>query len=91
VSHSIWHHPRANDDLLEIWLFIARDNIRAADKLIAKIAQKCDRLADFPELGRARPDIAPEVRMLTVGNYLVLYRIGKQRVEIVRVVHGAPP
>ncbi|WP_281035505.1 type II toxin-antitoxin system RelE/ParE family toxin [Mesorhizobium sp. M6A.T.Cr.TU.017.01.1.1] len=30
-----------------------------------------------------------EVRALTIGNYLVLYRLAKQRVEVVRFVHGA--
>jgi toxin ParE1/3/4 len=48
-------------------------------------------LATFPESGRQRPEIGAEVRALTIGNYLVLYRLAEQRVEIVRVrvVHGA--
>ncbi|WP_342587054.1 hypothetical protein [Mesorhizobium temperatum] len=29
----------------------------------------------FPQSGRQRPDIRPEVRALTIGNYLVLYRL----------------
>ena len=46
-------------------------------------------LAENPKLGAARPDIAPEVRYLTVGNYLILYRELSNSVEIVRVLHGA--
>ena len=41
------------------------------------------------KLGAARPDIATEVRYLTVGNYLILYRELSNSVEIVRVLHGA--
>ncbi|EQD35138.1 plasmid stabilization system protein, RelE/ParE family, partial [mine drainage metagenome] len=46
-------------------------------------------LAENPCLGPARPDIAPELRYHPVGNYLLLYRILKNGIELVRVVHGA--
>jgi toxin ParE1/3/4 len=42
-----------------------------------------------PGIRRRKPNIGAEVRALTIGNYLVLYRLAEQRVEIVRVVHGA--
>jgi toxin ParE1/3/4 len=31
-------------------------------------------LAKQPEAGQARPDLAPELRFLPVGNYLIFYR-----------------
>lgn len=40
-------------------------------------------------MGPARPDIAKEMRYHPVGSYLLLYRLIKNGVEIVRVVHGA--
>lgn len=40
-------------------------------------------------VGAARPDIAPDARMLVEGSYLILYRIRTEDVQIVRVVHGA--
>ena len=46
-------------------------------------------LADHPLLGPARPDIAPDLRYLISGNYLILYRALGDSVEIVRVLHGA--
>jgi toxin ParE1/3/4 len=49
----------------------------------------CDLLADNPLLGRARPDIAPELRYLPIGNYLILYRTLPDGIEVVRVAHGA--
>ncbi len=50
---------RAEDDLVEIWLYIAADNPDAADRLLEEIDRKCLLLAANPLLGRARPDIAP--------------------------------
>jgi toxin ParE1/3/4 len=80
---------RAEEDLIEIWRYIANENVRAADKLVDRIEQTCRRLARNPRLGPARPDLAPELRFFVVGSYLILYRAIRDGVEIVRVVHGA--
>jgi toxin ParE1/3/4 len=80
---------RAEDDLVDIWLYITADNPNAADRLLEEIDRKCALLAGNPLLGRARPDIAPELRYLPVGNYLILYRALSEGIEVVRVIHGA--
>ena len=80
---------RAREDLDEIWFYIAQDNMAAADRLIDAITARCNSLTDFPDLGPARPDIAPDARMLTIDNYIVLYRSRGADIEIVRAVHGA--
>ncbi|MDX8511684.1 type II toxin-antitoxin system RelE/ParE family toxin [Mesorhizobium captivum] len=41
-----------------------------------------------PFSGAPRDDIAPGVRHLIVGEYLTLYRVGEDAIEIVRVLHG---
>jgi len=79
----------AENDLLSIWRYVARDNPEAATRVLRNIDEKCALLGDNPKLGPARPDIAPEVRYFTAGNYLILYREVPDGVEIVRVVHGA--
>jgi toxin ParE1/3/4 len=79
--------PAAEDDLIDIWFGIA--TALAADRFLDAIAARILQLATFPESGRQKPDIGAEVRALTIGNYLVLYRLAEQRIEIVRVVHGA--
>ena len=51
--------------------------------------EKIGLLADHPLLGPARPDIAPDLRYLISDNYLLLYRVLPESVEIVRALHGA--
>jgi toxin ParE1/3/4 len=81
--------PRAATDLEEIWLAIALDSPAAADKLLRRIAAKLQRLAEFPDMGASRPEIAPSAKILVEGNYLILYESVGNDVEVVRVVHGA--
>ena len=81
--------PRARPDLDDIWLHVALDNPDAADRLVDQIMARCQGLRDYPRLGPRRPEIAPDARMLVMGDYLALYREDGSAVEIVRVVHGA--
>ncbi len=80
---------QAEEDLIEIWMYIAADNPVAADKLVDRIDAKCQMLGDRPGLGLARPDIAPDLRYFPVGRYLILYKEIPGGIEVVRVVHGA--
>jgi toxin ParE1/3/4 len=81
--------PAAENDLIDIWLAIANDSARAADHSLDAIAERILQLAAFPESGPRRPDIGADGRAPTIGNYLILYRLAEERIEIVRIVHGA--
>ena len=80
---------RAQDDLIAIWVYVARDNPAAADRLLDALDERMGALATHPLLGPARPDIAPDLRYLVADNYLILYRLLGDEVEVVRVLHGA--
>jgi len=80
---------KAEDDLLNIWRYIAEDNPQAATNLLNTLNENFVLLAENKYLGVARPDIAPELRHLSVKRYLILYRNTTSGIEIVRVVHGA--
>ncbi|MEH2420537.1 MAG: type II toxin-antitoxin system RelE/ParE family toxin [Nostoc sp.] len=80
---------KTEEDLIEIWIYIAADNPTASDRLLYQIDTKCQMLADNPERGQARPDIAPGLRYFSVGRYLIFYQNISKGIEIVRVVHGA--
>lgn len=81
--------PLAKQDLKEINRFIALDNPDAARRFIALIKQKCQTLAEFPEMGRSWDDIGIPLRSFPVGDYLIFYRSSiKSGVEVVAVVSG---
>lgn len=81
--------PQAIRDVDEIWLYVARDDPVAATRLVERLVSSVARLADYPESGTARPEIGAGAMSVTVGSYLVLYRVGPESVDIVRVVHAA--
>ncbi|NDV28623.1 type II toxin-antitoxin system RelE/ParE family toxin [Desulfovibrio sp. JC010] len=80
---------KAEDDLIEIWKYIAEDDQDAATRTLRSLEKKFHLLAANTKLGPARPDIAPDLRYFVDGNYLILYREAGDGIEIVRVVHGA--
>lgn len=79
----------ARRDLLEIWEYIAAGRPSVADRVLHVIAAKIALLETTPLLGTSRDELAPGLRSLPVGNYVVFYRQGAGVVEIVRVLHGA--
>ena len=80
----------AQRDLLEIWVHIAADKGPAtADHWIDRIEARCRQLAEFPESGPPRPDIAGDARMLVIVRWLALYEITKGGVRITRIVDAA--
>jgi toxin ParE1/3/4 len=46
-------------------------------------------IARHPELYRIRPEFAPDARVATLGQYVILFRIRQNAVRIERVVHGS--
>lgn len=81
---------RAREDLIDIWLYIAsRNSDASADAIYDRIEESCARLAQHPQLGRARPEIAPDARALVVERWLALYRLTDYGAQIVRIVDGA--
>ena len=65
--------PAAEDDLFDIWSYIAPDNLDSADRLESEILDTCQRLAEWPDLGHFRRDLTDKpVRFFAVrGTYLI--------------------
>jgi toxin ParE1/3/4 len=78
----------ADEDLLEIWFYIGADDLDAADRVIDRIDQRCESLAQNPEMGTERPDLMPGMRYLVEGNYLIFYRVRSDFIEILRILNG---
>jgi toxin ParE1/3/4 len=80
---------RAEADLEEIAAYIARDNPARAVSFVRELREQCRRLAAFPEAARLRSDLGEGVRLSVSGNYVILYVMHPDLMEIRRVVHGA--
>ncbi|MFI5384526.1 MAG: type II toxin-antitoxin system RelE/ParE family toxin [Fimbriimonadales bacterium] len=77
-------------DLAEIHQYIGEDNPRAADAMINHIWSSCDLLREYPNLGRARPQLGVSgMRATSVGNYSVYYLPTDEAIIVVRVIHHA--
>jgi toxin ParE1/3/4 len=74
-------------DLDEIFSYVARDNPKAAARLVDRIEQVAILLAERPYIGAAARK--RNFRRFPVGNYLIVYEIGQDDVIIQYVRHGA--
>ncbi|MCI0488370.1 MAG: type II toxin-antitoxin system RelE/ParE family toxin [Blastocatellia bacterium] len=79
----------AHADLLEIWEYLAEDNPISADAFIDTLNEKCRMIAGFPEMGRAREELAPRLRSFPVGRFVIYYRPMENGIEIVRMLHAS--
>jgi toxin ParE1/3/4 len=54
---------------------------------LAAIQQRLALLRDGPEAGPVRRDISDEYRSLPVGRHMIFYRVEKNAIFIVRILH----
>jgi toxin ParE1/3/4 len=80
---------QAELDLTDIFLYIARDNIVMAKRVLRDIGRKCSLVASHPSMGRDRSEIFENVRSFPVGNYVVFYRVISEGILLLRILHGA--
>ena len=77
----------ARGDLRQIVSYIAERNPDAAERLRAAIEYAAEGLPTFPH--RHRPGRIAGTREVVVHpNYILIYRVGLQRIEIVSVIHA---
>jgi toxin ParE1/3/4 len=82
--------PQARADLLEIWQYIARDELTAANRVGERLERAIRDLVTMPGKGHTRADVkVPSYRFWSVHSYVIAYRYDDQSLTVVRVVHGA--
>lgn len=82
-------HPEALSDLIDIWEFIAENNINAADHVIEEIHTALRSLASAPGQGRHRFDLTSRpLRFWRVRNYLIAYMPDERPLVVVAILHG---
>jgi toxin ParE1/3/4 len=76
-------------DIEEVYEFIASDNPLAAEKEINKVLEAVKRLPENPGMGKAGR-VAKTRELVVAGTpYIVIYRVKGNRLEILRIFHGA--
>ena len=79
----------AFEKLTEIEKFIARDSPRRAEKFIDYLVEQGELLSKNPQIGRVLPEISnPKIRELITKKYRIVYRIKKDKIEILTVFEG---
>ncbi len=89
MSH-VTYSPEAEDDLVGIAEYIARDKPVAARDWIRKIRETCDTIAEHPGMGEPRRIFGiPGCQSFSVGNYVIFFRRVEIGIEVARVIHGS--
>ena len=79
----------AKRDLVEIFVYVARDSLNAARRIHSRLQETLKVIASQPEIGRKRDELVPGIRSLVSGNYVVYYREVEGGVRVLRILHGA--
>lgn len=81
----------AEDDIEEVWSFIAQDSLDTADNFIGRLERQIETLEKFPD----RCPLIPEneipgtrYRHLIFGNSRTIFRVAGRIVYVLRVIHG---
>jgi toxin ParE1/3/4 len=80
----------AEADLEQIATYVAEQSPGSALKLVRELRQRCESLLDAP---RGYP-LVPRyehlgIRRRPFGRFLIFYRVGKDTIEIIHILHGA--
>ena len=81
--------PRARDDLLEIFQFIARDDRDAAERWVARLVERAELAATMPFGGRVVPELARnDLREVFLRSYRIVYRVAGDDTRILTIFEG---
>ncbi|WP_457390478.1 type II toxin-antitoxin system RelE/ParE family toxin [Roseateles sp. P5_E1] len=85
----VTRRPLAEADILEIWGYIAEDSLAEADRWVDGLDEKLSLWATQPTMGRNRGELAPGIRSLAFGRYVVFFQPLPDGIDVVRVLHGS--
>lgn len=88
---SLRYTSAALDDIADIAAYIAEasSNIELAEGFAGQLLDKCERLAALPgTLGRARPELRPDLRSIPFKSYVIFFRYLGDAFEVVNILEG---
>jgi len=80
----------AEDDLVAIYEYIARDSPVRAMNILDKITNRSQQIELFPMSGRNIPELSnKDIREIFEGPYRIVYHIIGEQIEVLTVIHTA--
>lgn len=83
----IWT-PEAEQDRIDIWDYIAADNLQAAASMDELFSDAVAKLAEYPMLGK-QGKISATRELVPHENYRLVYEVNQEIVWILALVHVA--
>lgn len=90
----VTRRPAAEDDLVDIWVYIAREDLAAAERVLSAIEETVKLLSDTPDMGIChvtRIKRLAGIRFFPAKrfrSFLIYYQPVPGGIEIVRVIRG---
>jgi toxin ParE1/3/4 len=82
--------PRAEQDIRDIWDYIAMDSIHAADRVLTAVEEAMFRLAKAPGVGHLREDLADRRhQLLLVYSYLSVHLFETKPLQVIRALNAS--
>lgn len=78
---------RAERDIYGIHDYIAADNPKAAESVIALLIKSAESLIDFPAVGHEGAESGTRELVLTKYPYTIVYRLTAAKIRIVAIMH----
>lgn len=91
-KYTLRYLPIAEEDLISILDWIAKDSPTRALKFVDKLEVRIGKLESFPLLGRIPRNIKLRnygYRVLVIEDYLIFYIIRKNTVEVHRIIRAS--
>ncbi|BBO35364.1 type II toxin-antitoxin system RelE/ParE family toxin [Lacipirellula parvula] len=86
---AVYRSSAADQDLVEIWVYVARSSTKAADQILRQIDARIEGLRSQPEIGERVEASRAGLRRIIEGHYLIFYQLVDDGIRIVRILHSA--
>ena len=86
----VYWTDKAVENLEAIYAYIAQNSPQYADRVVDRIIDRSEQLANFPFSGRIVPEIRREdTRELIEGSYRIIYYVSSEQIDVLAVIHGS--
>ena len=80
----------AEGHLDAIYAYIAQDSPEYAMRMVDRLTQRSQQIAEFPFSGRRVPEYdIDQIREVIEGSFRIIYYIKPDQIDVLAVIHGA--